>query len=136
MHTRFSDYNLFRIPLFLILLLCSLASLAESSAPLAAEFKEIRETSFGAYGIYTISNVGDQDIDDVVLSLYLKNTDGETLSSTAVTDATPGLVWMKAGASHEEGVPLDRRAAARALLENNPEQGDLVIEVKSISYME
>lgn len=109
---------------------------AESTMPLKAEFKEVRETAFGTYGIYTITNVGQRDIDDVSLSLYLKDQHGEILSSMAVTDATPGLVWLKAGQSAEQGVPLDRSEAARTLLKTRPGEGTLIIEVKRITFMQ
>lgn len=108
---------------------------AEDVNPLRAHFKEIRQTSFGTYGIYTITNVGQRDIDDVLLYLYLKDKNGDTLSNMAVTDSTPGLVWLKAGESTEEGVPLDRRDAAKVLLETNPDEGNFVIEVKNMTFM-
>ena len=108
---------------------------AEDASLLKAQFKEIRETSFGTYGIYTITNVGQRDIDDVILYLYLKDKNGDTLSSMAVTDSTPGLVWLKAGESSEQGVPLDRSKAARVLLETNPDEGNFVIEVKNMTFM-
>jgi hypothetical protein len=108
---------------------------AEDVNPLRAQFKEIRQTSFGTYGIYKITNIGQHDIDDVILYLSLKDKNGDTLSNIAVTDATPGLVWLKAGESHEEGVPLDGRNEAKVLLETNPDEGNFVIEIKNMTFM-
>jgi hypothetical protein len=110
---------------------------AQDASPLKARFKEIRQTSLGLYGFYTITNVGARDIDDVILHLHLENKDGDTLSSIAVTDATPGLVWLKAGESIEEGVPLDhaQRRAAKALLETDPHAANLVLDVKHMTFM-
>jgi hypothetical protein len=77
------------------------------------------------------------DIDDVILYLTLKDGNGESVTSTAITDATPGRVWLKAGQSLEESVPLDGsfHKEAKKLLETRPNDGKLVIEVKQITYM-
>lgn len=108
---------------------------AENTNRLKAQFKEIKKTPLGYYGLYTITNVGQHDIDDVVLHLYLKNKHRGTLSSIAITDATPGLLWLKVGESTVQGVPLDGRNEARVLLETNPGDGVFVIEVKKMTFM-
>jgi hypothetical protein len=108
---------------------------AEDINPLRAEFKEIRNTQFGTYGIFTITNIGQRDIDDINLSLFLKGPNGDTLSSMGVTDSTVGLVWLKVNQSKEEGIPLDRYKEAKLLLEKNPDKANLKIKIKNITYM-
>jgi hypothetical protein len=108
---------------------------AEDINPLRAKFKEIRNTQFGTYGIFTITNIGQRDIDDINLSLFLKGPNGDTLSSMGVTDSTVGLVWLKVNQSKEEGIPLDRYKEAKLLLEKNPDKANLKIKIKNITYM-
>jgi hypothetical protein len=115
----------------------SIAADTPATNPLKAVFKEIKETGMGLRGVYTLTNTGKDDIDDVEIWLKLKDKAGETLSSTAVSDSTPGLVWLKAGASLNESVPLDGKMnlAAKTLLEKSPADGTLVIEIRKISYL-
>jgi len=103
---------------------------------LKAEFKEIRQTGFGLYGIYSLTNTSGKDIDDIELHIFLQTADGESLSSTALTDTTPGLVWQKAAETIEIEVPLDGRPAAKAALEKNPDDTILAIKVRKITYMQ
>lgn len=100
-----------------------------------SSFKEVRQTGFGLYGIFSVTNKSGKDIDDVRLSVYLKSTDGEILSATAITDATPGLVWQRDGEAIEVEIPLDRRPAAEAALEQHPDETVLEIIVEEIVYM-
>src|SRR5688572_1844726 len=108
------------------------AAFAADPAPLTATFKGFKTNAMGEYGVYTLKNVSGKDIDDIVIHLSLKDKDGNTRSNIAVTDATPGLVWLKAGGTLDEGVPLDGRRGAKDLLEKRPGESRLVIEVKSI----
>ena len=110
------------------------SALAADPAPLTATFKGFKTNAMGEYGVYTLKNVSGKDIDDIAMTLELKDKDGNTMSITGVTDATPGLVWLKAGGTLEEGVPLDGRRGAKELLERRPGESRLVIEVKSIRF--
>lgn len=112
-------------------------SLEENAKLFKAKFKEIGRSRWGNsdYAIFTITYSGERDIDDISLGLSLKNANGKTLSSIAVSDQTPGVVWLKAGASKLEGVPLDNRPEAKLLMETKPEKAILVIEVNKITFM-
>ena len=107
---------------------------AAEPGPLAATFDAIRTNAMGEYGVYTLKNVSGKDIDDIEIILRLQDKSGETLSVTAVSDSTPGVVWLKAGATLKEGVPLDGRRGAQELLEKRLGESRLVIEVKSIKF--
>jgi hypothetical protein len=109
-------------------------ALAADLAPLTATFKGLKTNAMGEYGVYTLKNVSGKDIDDIAITLTLKDKDGYTMSNIAVSDTTPGLVWLKAGGTLEEGVPLDGRRGAKELLERRLGESQLVIEVKSIKY--
>lgn len=110
------------------------AVLAADSAPLTATFDGIKANAMGEYGVYTLKNVSGKDIDDIEIVLRLEDKNGETLSLNAVSDSTPGLVWLKAGGTLKEGVPLDGRRGAKELLEKRLAESRLVIEVKSIKF--
>lgn len=112
----------------------SAAAFAADPAPLTATFKGFKANAMGEYGVYTLKNVSGKDIDDIAISLSLKDKDGNTMSSIAVSDTTPGLVWLKAGGTLEEGVPLDGRRGAKELLEKRRGESQLVIEVTSIRF--
>lgn len=86
---------------------------AEASL-LSAHFKEVRETSLGVYGIFMLTNTGQHDIDDIRLSLLLKNENDEIVSSIALTDATKNYVWLEA----------------------QPDTAQVEIEIKSITFMD
>ena len=107
---------------------------AAEPAPLVATYKGIKSNAMGEYGVYTLKNVSGKDIDDIVITLTLKDKDGNRVSNIAVSDATPGVIWLKAGASLEEGVPLDGRRGAKELLTTRQSESQLVIDVKSIQY--
>lgn len=113
-------------------------SLEENANLFKATFKEIGKSRWvkGYYAIFTITYSGERDIDDISLTLSLKNENKETLSSIAVSDQTPGVVWLKAGASKLEGIPLEDRPEAKLLMETEPEKAILVIEVRKISFMD
>jgi hypothetical protein len=112
-------------------------SLEENAKLFKAKFKEIGKTRWvnGDYAFFTITYSGERDIDDISLGLRLKDANGKTLSSIAVSDQTPGHVWLKAGASKIEGVPLDDRPEAKLLMGTKPEKAILVIEVNKITFM-
>ena len=112
-------------------------SLEENAKLFKAKFKEIGKSRSvnSDYAIFTITYSGERDIDDISLALSLENANGETLSSIAVSDQTPGVVWLRAGASKLEGVPLDDRPEAKLLMETKPEKAILVIEVRKITFM-
>ena len=110
------------------------AALAAEPAPLTATFKGFKSNAMGEYGVYTLKNVSGKDIDDVAITLTLKDKSGNTMSNIAVSDTTPGLVWLKAGGTIEEGVPLDGRRGAKELLEKRLAESQLVIEVQSIKF--
>lgn len=102
-------------------------------------YKEIGEKygpGFGLYAVYSVTNISGRDIDDISMSLSLRRADGESLASTGQTDQTPGLVWLRAGETTEVGVPVGRSPEAVAILEHNPDDAVLVIEINEISYME
>jgi hypothetical protein len=120
------------VGLFAAAILSATPALAADPAPLTATFKGFKTNAMGEYGVYTLKNVSGKDIDDIAITLTLKDKDGNTLSNTAVSDTTPGLVWLKAGATLEEGVPLDGRRGAKQLLEKRLGESQLVIEVQSI----
>src|SRR5690606_32031640 len=84
----------------------------------SSSFSEIRQHHYvnSQYAFFTVTNLGKRDIDDVVLSLALVDSNNEALSRNAVTDATPGMIWLKSGESVELGVPLDDHPDARTLL--------------------
>lgn len=109
-----------------------------AEAPLlSAHFKEVRETSLGVYGIFMLTNTGQHDIDDIRLSLLLKNENDEIVSSIALTDATKNYVWLEAGQSKEAWLPVDDKyATARHLLESQPDTAQVEIEIKSITFMD
>lgn len=103
-----------------------------------SEFKKIGQGRWvsGDYAIFTITYSGEHDIDDISFALKLKDQSGKVLSLTGVKDQTPGFVWLKAGGSKLEGVPLDNRPEARRLMETAPEKAKLVIEVNRLTFME
>ena len=108
------------------------------------EFKEIKETAFGLEGKFTVTNITDKDIDDVQLWIHLHDASApadsnKSLTSTAYTDATPGLVWLKAGKSTILDVPLrdpERHKQARELLETNPGAAKFVLQIERIVFVE
>ena len=122
------------VGLFAAALALTSSALAADPAPLVATFKGFKTNAMGEYGVYTLKNVSGKDIDDIAINLWLKDKDGNTMSSTAVSDTTPGLLWLKAGGTLEEGVPLDGRRGAKDLLEKRLGESRLVIEVTSIKF--
>ena len=110
------------------------SALAAEPAPLTATFKGFKTNAMGEYGVYALKNVSGKDIDDVAITLTLKDKSDNTMSNIAVSDTTPGLVWLKAGGTIEEGVPLDGRRGAKELLEKRLAESQVVIEVQSIKY--
>ncbi|HEU5136430.1 MAG TPA: hypothetical protein VFU13_14870 [Steroidobacteraceae bacterium] len=121
--------------LFAVAFALTTAALAADPAPLTATFVGIKSNAMGEYGVYTLKNVSGKDIDDIAMALTLKDKDGNTMSTIAVSDTTPGLVWLKAGGTIQEGVPLDGRRGAKELLEKRIGESQLVIEVQSIKYL-
>jgi hypothetical protein len=110
------------------------SAIAGDTAPLIATFDGIKTNAMGEYGVYTLKNVSGKDIDDIELELRLEDKNGEALSLNAVSDSTPGIVWLKAGGTLKEGVPLDHRRGAKELLEKRLAESRLVIVVKSIKF--
>lgn len=122
------------VGLFAVAIVLTISALAAEPAPLTATFKGFKTNAMGEYGVYTLKNISGKDIDDIAISLMLQDKSGDTMSSIAISDATPGLVWLKAGGTREEGVPLDGRRGAKELLEKRLGESKLVIEVQSITY--
>jgi hypothetical protein len=122
------------VGLIAVAIVLTTSALAAEPAPLAATFKGFKTNAMGEYGVYTLKNVSGKDIDDIAITLTLKDKNGYTMSNIAVSDTTPGLVWLKAGGTLEEGVPLDGRRGAKELLEKRLGESQLVIEVTSIKY--
>lgn len=122
------------VGLFAAAIALTTSALAAEPAVLTATFKGFKTNAMGEYGVYTLKNVSSKDIDDIAIILTLEDKNGDMMSTIAVSDTTPGLVWLKAGGTLEEGVPLDGRRGARELLEKRLGESRLVIEVKSIKY--
>src|SRR5690606_17608448 len=103
----------------------------------SSTFSEVRKHHYvnSQYAFFTVTNIGQQDIDDVVLSLALLDSQNEALSRNAVNVITPGMIWLKAGESIELGVPLDDHPDAKTLMAENPNAASLQIEVRSIKFM-
>lgn len=117
--------------------------LALLAAPMAAaadpsfetSFKEVSESSLGVYAIYSITNTGERDIDDVQLSLWLKDGAGNVIGSMATGEKVPGSLWLAAGATRAVAVSIDRYPQARAILESDPDQAELEVDVQNVTYM-
>jgi hypothetical protein len=122
------------VGLFAAAIALTTSALAAEPAALTAAFKGFKTNAMGEYGVYTLKNVSGKDIDDIAIVLTLEDKNGDMMSTIAVSDTTPGLVWLKAGGTIEEGVPLDGRRGAKELLEKRLGESQLVIEVKSIKY--
>src|SRR5690606_24653151 len=99
------------LPLFVFLFITNIASaeapekdsekIIDARELFSSIFSEIRKHHYvnSQYAFFTVTNIGQLDIDDVVLSLALLDSQNEALSRNAVNVITPGLVWLKAGES-------------------------------------
>lgn len=128
----------------LVILVISLIALPAQAEALSASTQDLFSATFSKirkhhyvnsdYAFFIVTNLSQQDIDDVVLSLALIDSNNEVLTRTAVNVVTPGIIWLHAGESTQLGVPLDSHPDAKALMLSSPESARLEIKIRSITF--
>lgn len=89
------------------------------------------------YPVVIMTNLLDQDIDDVQGSFRLTDATGSILHATGWTEAIPGVLLMEAGAEMEN-VPfgLNRRDGLMQRLRTEPEALSFTFVVDQITFMD
>ncbi len=124
-----------------ILLIASCTSAAISNQTddvLSGQFKQLEP---GKMPVITVTNMGDRDIDDIMMGISLIDEEENVLFSTGYTDMVTGSVWLAAGESMEMTLyiteaALDRNPTGKQKLIDEPATVGVSFDIRTVTFNE